>query len=178
MKMEPTILVNDPSMTAWGYAVIEQGRVIVSGCIKTEPDYKKKRIRKSDDLTRRVSEIVHCLEDIIDEHGVNYIISELPHGSQNAQAAVMIGVVVGIVQTFADLYNYPIEWYSEMDAKKALLGKKSATKAETINKIIQVYNWTPTGTKYRDEAVADALAVYYVATQQSPVLKFYGQRHL
>jgi Holliday junction resolvasome RuvABC endonuclease subunit len=68
----------------------------------------------------------------------------------------------------------PVEWYSEMDAKKYLVGKRSATKQDTINAIEQEYGdkWV-TGTKYIDEAVADAIAIYHVACQQSNVLKMY-----
>lgn len=166
------ILTNDPSMTAWGWAVIYKDQVIDSGCIKTQPDHKKKRIRKSDDTLRRITEINGELARIIKQYDIKYIVSEAPHGSQNASAAVMVGMVAGILQTLADVLNIPIEWYSEMDSKKALLGKKSASKNETIQAIKKVY---PTlvfkNIKYQDEAIADAMSVYYTACKFSPTLK-------
>lgn len=172
--MKPlTILTNDPSLTAWGWAVIRDKKIIDMDCIKTAPEQKKRRIRKGDDNTRRVSEIVQKLLLIIDAYKVNYILSELPHGSQNANAAVMIGMTVGIIQTMADCKDLPVEWYSEMDAKKCLLGKRSATKQETIDAINKQYSVPWFKIKYKDEAVADALAIHYVACRQSNVLKYH-----
>jgi len=170
--MEKTILTNDPSMTAWGWAVLTpEGKVIETGCIKTAPEQKKRRIRKGDDTVRRVSEINTQLLDVIDKYNVALIISELPHGSQNASAAVMIGMVTGIVQTMGDCLDIAVEFYSEGDSKKCLLGKLSATKDETKVAIGKLYDIPFTGIGYKDEAVADAIAVFHVASKQSPTLK-------
>lgn len=168
----PTIITNDPSMTAWGWAVVSyQGEIIETGCIKTETEGKKRRIRKSDETSQRISEINTVLLGLIKKHNVNFILSEAPHGSQNASAAVMIGAVAAIVQTIADCFNLAVEFYSEQDSKKCLLGKKSATKQETIDAIADLYDVPWTGVKYKDEAVADAIAVYHVASKQSTTLK-------
>jgi len=166
------ILTNDPSFTAWGWAVIDmKGNVIDTGCVKTESESKKRRIRKGDDTIRRISEINDVLLSVIDTHNVQIILSELPHGSQNARAAVMIGVVAGIVQTIADCKGLPVDWYSEQDAKKHLLNKKAATKEEIIKAISNIYTVPWKGIKYHDEAVADAIAIYHVARSQSSILR-------
>jgi Holliday junction resolvasome RuvABC endonuclease subunit len=166
------ILTNDPSMTAWGWAILTfNGKIITTGCIKTEPTVKKLRIRKGDSTVGRISEINKILLEVIRKYNITYILSELPHGSQNASAAVMIGVVAGIAQTIADTLNIGIEWYSEGDSKKCLLGKLSATKQETINAINKLYDVKWTGIKYKDEAIADALSIHYTATKQSSILK-------
>jgi Holliday junction resolvasome RuvABC endonuclease subunit len=87
----------------------------------------------------------------------------------------MIGMVAGVLQTISDWTNKPIEWYSEADAKKAALGRVSATKLDMIGVMLEKYdNWV-TGIKYKDEAIADALAIHNVAMQQSNVLKFWKQ---
>jgi Holliday junction resolvasome RuvABC endonuclease subunit len=167
-----TILTNDPSMTAWGWAVLDyQGNIIETGCIKTVTEGKKRRIRKSDETTQRISEINNVLLRLIKRYNVNYILTESPHGSQNASAAVMIGIVAAIVQTISDCLDIGVEWYSEGDSKKCLLGRISATKHETIDAIDKLYKVSWTGVKYKDEAVADALSVHYVATKQSSTLK-------
>lgn len=169
---EPTILTNDPSFTAWGWAVLStHGKVIATGCIKTEPEHKKLRTRVSDDRARRTAEIARKILSLVKTYNVHVILTEAPHGSQNANAAVMIGIVMGVITTIAECLGHPIEFYSEQDAKKALLGKKSATKEETVVAISKLYKYPATGKKYIDEAVADALAVHYVANQQSPMLK-------
>ena len=167
------VLTNDPSVTGWGWAVLnKKGIVMEAGCIKTEPDHKKKRIRKGDDNVRRVSDITRTLKEVIEKYDIDYILSELPHGSQNANAAMMMGMTL-MLQAISDVLSIPAEWYSEQDAKKAVLGKKSATKQEMIDKIKTHYSYKFTGVKYKDEAVADALAIHYVAMQQSQTLKLF-----
>ena len=169
---EATILTNDPSMTGWGWAVLNyQGKIIKTGCIKTKTEGKKRRIRNSDETAQRISEINNILLNVIKHYNVNYILTESPHGSQNANAAVMIGIVAAIVQTISDCLNIGVEWYSEGDSKKCLLGKISATKQETIDAIKELYDVPWDNVKYRDEAVADALAIHHVATKQSSTLK-------
>ena len=170
----PLILVNDPSLTAWGWAVVKpDGIILEAGCIKTESEAKKRRIRKGDDTIRRVHEINTELLRVIRKYNIDYIISELPHGSQTASAAVMIGIVSGIAQTISDTLEIPIEWYSENDAKKELLGKNSATKTEIKNAVNLIFNVPWTGIKFRDEAIADALAIFTVAWKQSTFLMFH-----
>jgi Holliday junction resolvasome RuvABC endonuclease subunit len=164
-------------MTAWGWAIINaRGEIINMGCIKTSPEQKKRRIRKGDDTTRRASEIIKVLLGIVRKYDVQYILSESPHGSQNASAAVMIGMVAGIIQAIADTLDIGVEWYSEGDSKKALLGKLHATKQETIDAINKSYHVTWTGIKYQDEAIADAISIYHCARQQSATLKFFNHK--
>ncbi len=169
-----TVLTNDPSFTAWGWVVLDwQGNILDCGCIKTAPEQKKRRIRKSDDTGRRISDIVRTLLDLIKKYNVHYILSESPHGSQNACAAVMIGACAGILQTLADTLELGIEFYSEGDSKKNALGKLSAAKNEMIVAMDKVYKVPWKKVKYFDEAVADALAVHAVAVRQSSTLKLF-----
>lgn len=168
----PRILTCDPSFTAWGWAVLEGHLVQASGVIVTKPEAKKRKIREGDDRSRRTREIVQQLSVVIEKYKVTFIVAEQPHGSQNAKAAIMMGVVVGILESFNVLQNIPLEWYSENDAKKALLGRLSATKEQVIDAINDLYKVYWTGYKYADEAVADALAVYFCAEQNSPTIKF------
>jgi Holliday junction resolvasome RuvABC endonuclease subunit len=171
MNKHLTVLTNDPSFTAWGFAVIKDNKIIETGCVKTAPENKKTRIRKSDDTVRRISEINKILLELIRKHNVDFILSEAPHGSQNASAATMIGIVAGMVQTISDTLEIPVEWYSEMDSKKFVLGKKSAVKSEMIDAITKLYDVPWKKVKYHDEAVADAIAVYHTAVGLSPTLK-------
>ena len=166
------ILANDPSMTGWGWVVLDLDKNILDmGCVSTKPPSKKSRIRKGDSTIQRISEINKVLLEKISEWDVTYMVSELPHGSQNAKAAVMIGVVAGIAQTLSDSLGIGIEWYSEGDSKKCLLGKQSATKLDTLLAVSKIYDVDWTGTKYIDEAIADALSIHNVAVHQSEALK-------
>jgi Holliday junction resolvasome RuvABC endonuclease subunit len=172
------ILTNDPSFTAWGWAVLTpKGEILTTGCIKTAPEYKKQRIRVSDDRSRRAGEITRILLILIRKWNIGLILSESPHGSQNASAAIMIGIVTGITTAVAECLNIPIEYFSEQDSKKCALGKKAATKDDMINRMSEIYYKEPwiTNTKYIDEAVADSLAVFYCAQQNSQMLKMMKQ---
>lgn len=167
------ILTNDPSFTAWGWVILDfKGNILATGCIKTEPDYKKRRIRKGDDTIRRISIINNILIDLIEKWNVKFVLSELVHGSKNAQAAIMMGSVTAIVQSTCDALNISAEWYSEHDAKTNLFGKKKVTKQDMIAKIATLYDVPWTTVKYKDEAVADALAIHAVAMKTSTILKF------
>lgn len=168
------ILTCDPSFTEWGWAIVDviSNQIIEQGCIKTAPESKVKRIRKSDDRVRRISEINKILLGLLKKYDIQLIVSEAPHGSQNAMAAVMIGCTLGILQTISDCISIPIEYYSEQECKKQVLNKKSATKTETIAGISEQMKVTWTGIKYKDEAIADALAVYLTAKTKSNIFHF------
>jgi Holliday junction resolvasome RuvABC endonuclease subunit len=84
----------------------------------------------------------------------------------------MIGMVSGVMQTIGDCLNIPVEWYSEGDAKKAISGKRSVEKDEMVEIVKGIYTHVPwKETKWQDQAIADSLAVYHVAKQQSQMLK-------
>ena len=168
------ILTNDPSLTAWGWAVMDvRGRILETGFIKTEPHHKKLKTRVGDDTVRRINEINTELLNVIRQYNVTYLLAELPHGSQSAVAAKMLGVTVGVMQTIADSLQLGIEWYSEGDSKKAALGKSSAEKQEMITAMDKIYGVPWTGIQYRDEAVADAVAIFNVASKTSPTLRLF-----
>lgn len=167
------IMVNDPSITAWGWIIVNKvGGIVEAGAIKTAPSSKKLNTRKGDDRVRRVTEINVALLALVKKYNVSLLISELPHGSQSAVAAVMIGMVSGMMQTIGDCLNIPVEWYSEGDAKMATCGKRSVEKDEMVEVIKSLYQGVPwKGTKWQDQAIADSIAVYHVAKQQSQMLK-------
>jgi len=185
---ELVILAMDPSMTGFGWVVMKiDGTILACGCIKTVSENTVRRIRKGDDDVRRIADINHILLKRIKYHKVNYLVTELPHGSQNSAGAKMIGVTQGILQTMSQTLDIPIEWYSEGDSKKALLGKISATKVETIDAVNDLYDvpisgkakkgapWS--GKKYIDEAVADSISIFHVALEQSSFLQYYKKQH-
>jgi len=78
----------------------------------------------------------------------------------------------GIVKTLGDCEDIPVEWYSEQDAKKCLLNKRSATKQQTIDVISKLYQVEWGKHKYFNEAVADAMAVFHVAFTTSEIIRF------
>ena len=171
----PAVLACDPSLTAWGWAVLQKNVVRGAGVIVTKPLAKKRKIREGDDRVRRTNELVRQLNQVIDKYNVIYIVSENQHGSQNARAAIGIGITVAVLESINVLRNIPVEWFYESDAKKALLGRISASKAEVKDSIDSLYDVYWLGVKYHDEAVADALAIYYCAECHSPTIRLMNQ---
>lgn len=169
--MKLNVLAIDPSLREFGLSVISEGKVLHGYCIKTDPKNKKLRIRKGDDNVRRVSEINEVLLSTLIQYDINYIVSELPSGTQSASAATALGLAIGIVQTAAMSFDIGIDWYSEGDAKKCLLGKTSAEKIEVFNAIHSKYKFAWPKAQYKRYAIADSLAVYHVARKNSAVLK-------
>lgn len=171
------ILSNDPSLTAWGWIIAGfDGVIHDAGCIKTTSEHKKRRIRKGDDTVRRLGVICNALLGKMKVHGVEYVLSELPHGSQSASAAMMIGATTGIMQALSQAKGLGVEWYSENDVKKHLFGRKSVTKDAMRERIAELYDVPWTGVKYRDEAIADAIGVYDTARSHSPALQMMERR--
>lgn len=167
-------MTNDPSITAWGWAVVDptDNSIIDCGCIKTVPQSKVLRTRKGDDRVRRVQEITFGLIQVVEKYHPALILSELPHGSQSAVAAVMIGIATGVMQTLGDCFKIPVEWFSEGDAKMAVVGARSVAKDTMVGFICELFQCDPwKKTKADNQAIADSLAVYYVGRQQSTSLK-------
>jgi len=172
------IMAFDPSLTGWGWVVVRiDGTVLSCGCIKTSSENKVRRIRKGDDDVRRIAEINVAILHQISYHKVTYLLSELPHGSQSSAAAKTVGITAAVGQTLAQALDIPIEWYSEGDSKKALLGKISATKQETIDAIDKLYDFPWPKHEYQKEAVADAMSIFHTGLQQSTFLQFYKKQN-
>jgi Holliday junction resolvasome RuvABC endonuclease subunit len=170
-------LTNDPSLTAWGWAVVNnEGVVVDKGAIKTSPLNKVLKIRKGDDFSRRMNEISIKLFSVIKENNIQYILAERPHGSQSYDAAVMVGAVNSMMVSFSVILGIGLEWYGESEAKKAATDLKNITKDDMVELMKKEYNVEWTNIKWRDQAVADALAIHNVAKQQSSILKFLAMK--
>lgn len=168
------IMTNDPSMTGWGWAVIDpkDNTVVDCGMIHTEPANKALRTRKGDDRVRRVQELTFELIRVIKKYHIALIVSELPHGSQSAVAAIMIGISTGVMQALGDALGVPVEWFSESDAKLAAANRRHVPKGHMVAIMENLYpdtQWKKT--KLANEAIADSLAVFHVARRQSTILK-------
>lgn len=171
---EFNILACDPSLAAWGYAVIDlEGNILDADCIKTKKENKKRGIFKGDDNVRRIDELLDVFMQIIENYHINYIVSELQHGSQNSSAAIGIGATTAILQTISRCNKIGIEWFYERDIKKFLFNRESVTKTEMIEKIKTKLNVNWCNIKYKNEAIADALGIYLTALDKSSALKLF-----
>ena len=169
-----SVLCLDPSFTAFGYVLIEpkSETILTSGCIKTEAKANVRGERAGDDRIRRVRIISVALNDVINEYNVVHMVADTPFGSQHAKAAWALGCVVGLVQTISDCWGLSIDWFYEKDAKAYIRAPRNVSKEKIVAKMTKMYGkkWR-TGVKGRDQAMADALLAYTLATHASPMVK-------
>jgi Holliday junction resolvasome RuvABC endonuclease subunit len=174
------IIAFDPSIREFGISVIdsETDEILHAECVKTKSKHDELNLSKSKDRTRRVSVIVNRILQCVENYDLDLIVSELPGGSQSASAAECLGIVKGLVQTFSDCYEIPLVWISEIKSKKTMLGKRSADKIEMVNEVNSRIDSVPvsgeakdgapwTGIKYRDQAIADSIGVYFASKKHS-----------
>ncbi len=155
------ILALDIAFANLGWSVVNFGELIDFGTIRTEKD-QRKQTRVSDDNMHRAGLLSTELLEIIGKHEVKGIIGEVPHGSQNAKAANLLGYACGIVAAVAAAKNIPCEWVSEGDSKKAAIGKRSGTKEEMMEWCRRQWPCAQfPKAKTHFEHVADSLAAYH-----------------
>ena len=114
-----------------------------AGVIQTEKT-ENKQTRVFDDNAYRCSVAAGKLRDIIQKHHVKGIIGESPSGSQSAAASKSAGLAIGIVATTACLLNLPLELCTPDSVKKAVIGRKDASKDDIMDRIIEIYGGTKT----------------------------------
>jgi Holliday junction resolvasome RuvABC endonuclease subunit len=156
-----SLLCLDIAFASMGWAVMEKGKVLKCGTIKTEKT-KNKQTRVSDDRAWRAAILSKELNEIIVDNNVGAVVGELPSGSQNAIAANLLGMAMGVVVGVIESNGLPVEWISPTDSKKYATGKRSASKEE-------VMQWCRDKHPYFDfpkfknvfEHVADAIMAYH-----------------
>ena len=155
------ILCLDIAFANTGWAVMDKGVPAAYGTIRTGKD-KRKSVRVSDDKAFRAGKMAEELKEVIELHKPLGIVAELPHGSQNASAANLLGWAAGIVVSMATAYGIPCEWISEGDSKLAAIGRRTATKDEMMQWARN--RWPEIDfpkAKTHFEHVADSLAAYH-----------------
>lgn len=121
-----------------GWTVWDKKKPVAAGVIQTEKTTKKST-RVCDDNAYRCSLAATELKSIIREWNIDGIIGESPTGSQSAAASKSAGLAIGLIATTACLLNLPIEFCTPDSVKKAVCGKKNASKDEIMDKIIDLY---------------------------------------
>jgi len=121
-----------------GWSIWHDKHPVKAGVIQTEKT-KNKQTRVCDDNSYRCSFAARTLQEIIRDERVTAIIGESPMGSQSAAAAKSAGLAIGLIATTACLLNLPIEYCTPDSVKKAVCGRKDASKDDIMDRIIEVY---------------------------------------
>lgn len=168
------ILTLDPSLNAFGWAIIDEQnhKIINCGCIaypaskKTKISaMKDKVIGKYDQDTEIVGSIFRKIDDLIKTHKVGAIYTEVPIGSQSSRAAEALSMVKGLVICVANNNRCSLCPISPSKIKQFLSLDKNADK-EVIYKIVLekmpsfALFYPNLMNKTTRHAISDALSVY------------------
>jgi len=121
-----------------GWTLWENKRPVMAGVIRTEKT-ENKQTRVCDDNSYRCSVAARSLQKIIHGECVRAIIGESPAGSKSAAAAKSAGLAIALVATTACHLDLPIEFCTPDMVKKAVCGRKDASKDAIMDRIIELY---------------------------------------
>lgn len=177
----------DVGFANMGWVIFDKKKPVACGVIKTEKS-SKKSTRTADDHSHRSIVLAKGIDDLIYQYKLQGIIGELPSGgAQNARAMGFMMSAISIISSVGALCDLPMEWATPTDVKKAVAGKRSASKEEMMNTIAKKFNFeinqkgkrvdyiTPFGTfnKGTFEHIADSFGVY-LALQNDNLVKMFG----
>ena len=176
------VLALDISLVSTGWVVVDAAAqpepLLAHGCIKTAPD-RQNRLKGVDDITR-VSGMVSQLNSIIAEHRPSLIVGELPYGSQSASSCKAQGICLGVFAALRVYHAIPCQWVTPQSSKKAVCGRKDASKEAVQAVVLQVWpdiamlGGKPTADS-KLEHIADALAAI-VSARDSDLYRMVAQQ--
>lgn len=168
------LLSLDVGFRNMGWVVFHGGKIFACGVIETEKA-RNKQTRVADDNAWRSAELAKGLQEIIQTYNVRGVIGELPSGgAQNAIAMSQMSMATAVASAVCALLDIPCEWVSPGDLKKALVGKRSASKEEIMIRVRGLYPEADFPmTKGKFEHVADAVGAYH-ALKNGNLVRLFG----
>lgn len=162
------VLGLDPSLTAYGWAIVERGttdRVLASGCIRTEKDARKSHMYAADQDAQRLVELAAGILVAFEQastysgHAVR-IVCEAPAGAQHATVAKALGQSLGVTLGVLVSRGTRCRFVLAHEVKRRLGGAKDASKDAVAAGVLARTGWqSPARTKPEREAAHDAAAV-------------------
>jgi Holliday junction resolvasome RuvABC endonuclease subunit len=155
------ILCLDPSLRAFGWAVIENNDFIDGGCIETKP-VKGKKITDAD--TDALSFIATSLKDILTKYKCQKIVFENAVGSKSGRANQSLAYVKGLVVAICVFHGVEFETIKAKSVKKKLTLNNNATKSDVLIEVQKNFKSFDKKVghlpKFKLYAVSDAAAVF------------------
>ena len=137
------VLGIDPGFASIGWSVVRldgQGEALVAvGVIRTEKSAAKRNVRASEDNLERAKEIAAELRALIDQYRVQLICAETMSYPRNSAAAAKMAMCWGVLAALAHQYGVPIAQATPQEVKKAVTGKKDASKEEVQEAVKRLY---------------------------------------
>ncbi len=154
--MRPLLFGIDPGFAALGHATIALDRrgeeVIDIGVLRTAASDKKRKMLAADDNTRRGRELARALGALMSPAPrsitrvggghvarVSLVCAESMSFPRSASAAAKVAISWGIIITNVDRDGLPLIQLSPQEVKKAITGKKNASKEEVRDALIERY---------------------------------------
>jgi crossover junction endodeoxyribonuclease RuvC len=145
----------DPGFASLGYAVVELlplpaagERVVDMGVIRTQKSDAKRNTLAADDNIRRAREIFRELRDLIKRHATQgdhlvAVCAEAMSFPRNASAASKVALAWGVVAAILERAGLPLAQASPQQVKKAVCGRKDASKEDIQAALISKYQFDP-----------------------------------
>lgn len=170
------VLGLDPSLTAYGWAVVDRGagKVLASSCVRTEKDARKSHMYAADQDAQRIVELAHGLDVALREadlalrsenSGALRIVCEAPAGAQHATSAKALGQSLGVTLGVLVARGHGVRFVQAHEVKKRIGGSMAASKADVAAGVSRALRWqSGAKTKVEREAEHDAAAVALTLT--------------
>lgn len=122
----------DPGTQVTGFGIIKSDgstyEIIDYGCIRPPASYK---------LTDRYLIIFNAIEELLQRYSPDILVVETQYVKINVQSAIKLGMARGMAILAAKKRKIPIFEYAPSKAKKAVVGKGSASKVQ-VQKMVQI----------------------------------------
>lgn len=172
--MKYKIIGFDPSLRNWGYCIATYDTFTRSleftdgGVIHSKPSKEFKR-KNLEDL-QSVTQLYSGLDNLLKKHQPDYLVAELPIGSQSSRAMVSYAACISLcsVMAYGDgQKTIPLLSVTPYSVKKQVSGTTEATKEEVINWVKenypQAYEWVDQYPKTKQEHICDAIVAVHCA---------------
>lgn len=171
--MKITVLGMDPSMRNWGLAEalldLDTGVLETPSLSLVQPkDLEGKQVRQNSSDLHLTAQLAEGVLPLARKAKVIFV--EVPVGSQSARSMASYGFCVGVLGAVR-AEGIPLIEVTALEVKKALSGKKDATKAEMIHAGMDQYpdaNWPSHNgavSAAKAEHVADAIGAIHAGVQ-------------
>lgn len=127
------ILGIDPGTATTGFGVIKVPEDIMSREFNYDLkliDYGVVATSKEDIMPKRLMQLHHGIEKVLDKYKPNLIVIEMLFFGANTKTAIAVGQARGVIMLSAGTHNVPINEYSGLTVKLMLTGSGRADKKQ------------------------------------------------
>lgn len=137
------VMAMDPGFRTFGVAIIEVGKdyekVVCVDVIRTEPSKKKLKVLSSTDDDRRVREITGKLVSLDLKYKATIFTSEERANVRSASSSAKVAIGWTIPVVLGAIRDVPLIQQSPQDLKLKTVGKKTATKADIMKAMEEMF---------------------------------------